>query len=69
MSITIDAVHNRLDVVEIDGVERNKAAVEAEPARRMKQWTPLPMKLLRGTLGKYARLVCDASHGAITDKP
>jgi dihydroxy-acid dehydratase len=33
---------------------------------RRKQWTP-PKLINRGTLGKYARLVGDASHGAVTD--
>ncbi|KAK4237613.1 dihydroxy-acid and 6-phosphogluconate dehydratase [Achaetomium macrosporum] len=61
--ITIDAVANRIDVVEIAGVED----VEAELERRRKEWAPPKMKPLRGVLAKYARLVGDASHGAVTD--
>ncbi len=67
--VRIDAVRNRIDVIAIDGVGDSEEAVQAELARRLKEWTPLPMRPLRGTLGKYARLVGDASHGAVTDKP
>ncbi|KAH8898992.1 dihydroxy-acid dehydratase [Thozetella sp. PMI_491] len=66
--VRIDAVSNRMDVVGIDGIE-DLQQIEAELARRMKSWTPPPMRPLRGVLGKYARLVGDASHGAVTDQP
>ncbi|KAL2126458.1 hypothetical protein VTI74DRAFT_876 [Chaetomium olivicolor] len=65
--ITIDAVANRIDVVEIDGVGKGKEAVERELERRKAEWTPPKMKPTRGVLAKYARLVGDASHGAVTD--
>ncbi|KAL2017258.1 hypothetical protein VTK56DRAFT_2370 [Thermocarpiscus australiensis] len=65
--ITIDAVANRIDVVEIPGVGSDEEAVAREFERRRKEWTPPRMKPLRGTLAKYARLVGDASHGAVTD--
>ena len=40
-----------------------------ELAERKKKWDANPMKprVRRGTLGKYAKLVQDASHGCITD--
>jgi dihydroxy-acid dehydratase len=68
--ITIDAVANRIDVVETTGP--NKAAtaeaVEKELERRRKEeWAPPKMKPQRGVLAKYARLVGDASNGAVTD--
>jgi dihydroxy-acid dehydratase len=34
---------------------------------RLKSWKPKPPKEKRGALAKYARLVTDASHGAVTD--
>ncbi|KAK3944383.1 dihydroxy-acid/6-phosphogluconate dehydratase [Diplogelasinospora grovesii] len=61
--VTIDAVENRIDIVAIDGVE----SVEAELENRRKAWRPPRMTPLRGVLAKYARLVGDASHGAVTD--
>lgn len=65
--ITIDAVANRIDVVEIPGVGGGKEGAERELDRRRREWTPPKMKPLRGVLAKYARLVGDASHGAVTD--
>ena len=68
--ITIDAVANRIDVVEIPGLQGGGGgpeAVEAEFERRRREWSPPKMKPLRGVLAKYARLVGDASHGAVTD--
>ncbi|MGF1448033.1 MAG: dihydroxy-acid dehydratase [Opitutales bacterium] len=56
-TITIDAVHNELNV-------------DLEPAelqRRLDAWKPAPPKETRGVLAKYAYLVNDASHGAVTD--
>jgi dihydroxy-acid dehydratase len=41
--------------------------VERELERRRKAWSPPRMKPMRGVLAKYARLVGDASHGAVTD--
>jgi dihydroxy-acid dehydratase len=57
--VTIDAVSNRIDV----------AISDEELEARRKNWTPPPPHVRRGTLAKYARLVGDASHGAITDGP
>ncbi|KAI0020897.1 dihydroxy-acid dehydratase [Xylariomycetidae sp. FL0641] len=56
--VTIDAVTNRIDMVGVD---------EAELAERRRQWKPPVPRVRRGTLAKYARLVGDASHGAVTD--
>jgi dihydroxy-acid dehydratase len=55
--ITIDAGTNRLDV----------ELSEEEIEKRMKAWTPPKAPVTRGVLAKYARLVGDASHGAMTD--
>ncbi|KAL2257449.1 hypothetical protein VTK26DRAFT_166 [Humicola hyalothermophila] len=67
--ITIDAVANRIDVVEIPGVaaKGEQEAVLRELERRKAEWSPPRMKPMRGVLAKYARLVGDASHGAVTD--
>ncbi|RMZ77211.1 hypothetical protein DV738_g4516, partial [Chaetothyriales sp. CBS 135597] len=57
--ISIDAQVRTLDLlVEPEELARRKAAWEAN--------RPKP-RVTRGTLGKYARLVRDASHGAVTD--
>lgn len=55
--ITIDAEKHSLIVHVSD---------EELEARRAK-WTPPRMVVTRGTLAKYAALVSDASHGAVTD--
>ncbi|KAH6603677.1 dihydroxy-acid dehydratase [Trichoderma cornu-damae] len=55
--VTIDAVTNRIDV----------AVSDQELEERRKKWTPPEPKIKRGVLAKYARLVGDASHGAVTD--
>lgn len=55
--VTIDAVSNRIDV----------AISDEEMEERRKLWTPPAPPVKRGTLAKYARLVGDASHGAVTD--
>ncbi|KAL7809406.1 dihydroxy-acid/6-phosphogluconate dehydratase [Trichoderma aethiopicum] len=56
--VTIDAVSNRIDV----------AISDEEMEERRKQWTPPEPPVKRGVLAKYARLVGDASHGAVTDR-
>lgn len=56
-TITIDAYKN---VITMD-------VSDAELHRRKEQWTPPRMVVTRGTLAKYAHLVGDASHGAVTD--
>ncbi|MCJ1447211.1 MAG: hypothetical protein MMC23_007722 [Stictis urceolatum] len=40
---------------------------EEEIQKRAKEWTPPSKTVTRGVLAKYARLVGDASHGALTD--
>ena len=55
--IVIDAATNSIEVVGVP---------EEEWERRYQEWKP-PKLVNRGVLGKYARLVGDASHGAVTD--
>ena len=56
-------------VIDSEIRELNLKVGEEELAARRKKWDENPMKprATRGTLGKYARLVKDASHGCITD--
>ena len=56
--VTIDAVKNSIDF----------AVSEGEMARRRAEWREPEPKIKRGVLAKYARLVGDASHGAVTDQ-
>ncbi|EEQ86580.1 dihydroxy-acid dehydratase [Blastomyces dermatitidis ER-3] len=55
--ITIDAETNELSM----------AVSDEEIATRMKSWKSPKPHVTRGTLAKYAKLVGDASHGAMTD--
>ena len=55
--ITIDVENRRLDV----------ALSPEDIARRLAAVTPRPPAYARGVLAKYARLVSDASRGAVTD--
>ncbi|RCI15831.1 hypothetical protein L249_2489 [Ophiocordyceps polyrhachis-furcata BCC 54312] len=56
-TITIDAVANEIHLeVEDDELQRRRA-----------EWVAPPPRVKRGVLAKYARLVGDASHGAVTD--
>jgi dihydroxy-acid dehydratase len=55
--ITIDAVDNRIDMDVSD----------EEIKKRLEAWTPPTRPVTRGVLAKYAALVGDASHGAMTD--
>ncbi|KAI6085530.1 dihydroxy-acid dehydratase [Hypoxylon rubiginosum] len=58
-TIVIDAIKNRIDITNVS---------DEELAERRKAWkAPIP-KVRRGALAKYARLVGDASHGAVTDQ-
>jgi dihydroxy-acid dehydratase len=57
--VVIDAVKNRIDITNVD---------DAELRERKKNWKPPVPKVRRGALAKYARLVGDASHGAVTDQ-
>lgn len=57
------------DVVTINA-ETNKLSMavgEEEIAERMKRWKAPSKTVTRGVLAKYAHLVGDASHGALTD--
>ncbi|KAI1435101.1 dihydroxy-acid dehydratase [Xylaria sp. CBS 124048] len=58
-TIVIDAVKNRIDITNVD---------DAELEARRKAWKRPAAKVRRGALAKYARLVGDASHGAVTDQ-
>ena len=55
--ITIDAEKNRIDMNVSD----------EEIHKRLSEWKPPKMIVTRGVLAKYAKLVGDASHGAMTD--
>ncbi|KAK2778044.1 hypothetical protein FQN53_001958 [Emmonsiellopsis sp. PD_33] len=55
--ITIDAEKNELSM----------AVSDEEVAARLKAWKPPKPQVTRGVLAKYARLVGDASNGAMTD--
>ncbi|KAF2168381.1 hypothetical protein M409DRAFT_53071 [Zasmidium cellare ATCC 36951] len=56
-TITIDADNNRIDMDVSD----------EELKQRLSEWKPPKMPVTRGVLAKYARLVGDASTGAMTD--
>ncbi len=59
------------DTITIDD-ETHEIKVDLDPAemdKRARLWTAPPFKATRGTLGKYIRLVRDASHGCVTDAP
>ena len=56
-TITIDVETHRIDM----------DVSEEELARRQAEWKPPRNRVKKGTLAKYARLVGDASHGAMTD--
>ncbi len=55
--ISIDAVHNKLEI---------KISDEALAARK-KAWVKPPYKETKGVLGKYIKCVASASEGCITD--
>jgi dihydroxy-acid dehydratase len=57
------------DVVTIDAETNtiNMDVDQMELERRMKEWKPRRPPVNRGVLAKYAALVGDASHGAMTD--
>jgi dihydroxy-acid dehydratase len=56
--ISIDAVANRIDL----------ELTDEELAKRRAAWTPRPLRVKRGALLKYAKLVKDASSGCVTDE-
>lgn len=56
------------DIIHIDA-EANTLSMEVsdeELARRREKWVAPPLKVQRGTLYKYAKLVSDASNGCGT---
>jgi dihydroxy-acid dehydratase len=58
------------DIITIDA-EKNELRMDVsdeEIKRRMGQWRPPRKTVTRGVLAKYAHLVGDASHGALTDQ-
>ncbi|KAJ6439858.1 dihydroxy-acid dehydratase [Purpureocillium lavendulum] len=55
--VTIDAERNRIDA----------AVSDEEMERRRAEWRVPEPRVRRGVLAKYAKLVGDASHGAVTD--
>lgn len=56
--VTLDAVNNKIEMDVSD----------EELEQRRKAWVEPPLKATRGTLGKYIRLVKDASMGCVTDE-
>jgi dihydroxy-acid dehydratase len=56
-TITLDVADRLLEV---------EGAGNAEWEQRKVGWEPLPPKYTRGVLGKYAKVVQSAAHGAIT---
>ncbi|EME83319.1 uncharacterized protein MYCFIDRAFT_59142 [Pseudocercospora fijiensis CIRAD86] len=57
------------DIITIDA-EKNQITMDVDDAEikaRLAAWKPPRMPVTRGTLAKYARLVGDASQGAMTD--
>lgn len=59
------------DVVNIDAEANtiNMEVSDEELARRKEKWVAPPLKVNKGTLLKYAKLVTDASQGCVTDIP
>ncbi|KAH6968900.1 hypothetical protein HG530_006126 [Fusarium avenaceum] len=57
-TMTIDAIRNRIDV----------DITDEEMERRRSEWKAPEPRVKRGVLAKYAKLVGDASHGAVTDQ-
>ncbi|CRL30778.1 Dihydroxy-acid/6-phosphogluconate dehydratase [Penicillium camemberti] len=57
------------DVITIDAQKKQISmnVSDEEMKRRLHNWKPPKPAITRGTLGKYSRLVSDASHGAMTD--
>jgi dihydroxy-acid dehydratase len=66
-TVCIDAERNSIDVVATRGGGEGENAVAEELERRRAKWVRPKKFPRRGVLAKYARLVGDASHGAVTD--
>ena len=63
------ALIRNADVITIDATRRvvEVHISDAEMAARRAAWIPPRRPVTRGALAKYAALVGDASHGAVTD--
>lgn len=59
--ITLDVANRLLEVEPADGSSWDDVV-----ATRREGWAPRPPKYTRGVLGKYAKVVQSAAHGAIT---
>ncbi|KAI9145684.1 dihydroxy-acid dehydratase [Paraphysoderma sedebokerense] len=59
------------DIVSIDAESRviDVEVPDTELEKRRQQFSPKEVKVKRGTLGKYIRLVRSASEGCVTDEP
>jgi dihydroxy-acid dehydratase len=57
------------DTIHIDAVENiiDMEVPEEELEQRRKAWSAPPLKVSKGALYKYTKVVADASHGCITD--
>ncbi|PVH75225.1 dihydroxy-acid and 6-phosphogluconate dehydratase [Cadophora sp. DSE1049] len=58
------------DIIDIDATTNELKmpfVSDEEIQRRLKEWKPPVQSITRGVLGKYARLVGNASEGAVTD--
>ena len=54
--------------IDAESKELNLNLPQEEIDARLSKWTPPAIKEERGVLAKYAKLVCSASEGAVTDK-
>lgn len=63
------AVIKNGDPITIDAVKRSitLGIPDKELKTRLKAWKQPKPRYTRGVLAKYAKLTCDASHGAVTD--
>jgi dihydroxy-acid dehydratase len=57
------------DMITIDSVAQSLSfdISDEEMAKRQNEWQAPPLKVTRGVLGKYAKLVSSASKGAVLD--
>ena len=57
------------DIIHVDAVKNiiELRVPEPELEKRRREWKPHPLKVNRGTLYKYVKVVSDASRGCITD--
>jgi dihydroxy-acid dehydratase len=64
------ALVNNGDIITIDAVKNtiNLHLSEEELAKRRQSWKQPQLKVTRGILAKYAKLVSSASEGCVTDQ-